>query len=77
MTTPRILSTIDTNPKKKKKGSARTAGDFSTVCNTIGIFDDQVRTSGGIPLITGIKRIYKNSAIVSRPDSADAPTSNL
>ena len=28
-------------------------------------------------MITGIKRMYKKSAIVSKPDSADTPTSNL
>jgi hypothetical protein len=35
------------------------------------------RTFGGMPLITGIDRIYKNKATVNRPDSADTPTNGL
>ncbi len=72
MTTLRTLSTIDTNQKKNCAGQR----EIQHVCNTIRI-DDQGRTSGGIPLITGIKRMYKNSAIVIEPDSADTPTNNL
>jgi hypothetical protein len=35
------------------------------------------RTFGGMPLITGINRMYKNSATVKRPDSAETPTKGL
>ena len=35
------------------------------------------RTFGGMPLITGINRIYKNKATVKRPDRAEAPTNGL
>jgi hypothetical protein len=35
------------------------------------------RTFGGMPLITGINRIYKNKAIVKRPDRAETPTNGL
>ena len=76
MTILRTLSTIDTNPKKRKKKKRKPAGDSVHMLTRLE-FDDQGRTSGGIPLITGIKKMYKNSAIVSKPDSADTPTSNL
>jgi hypothetical protein len=35
------------------------------------------RTFGGMPLITGINRIYKNRAMVERPDRAETPTNGL
>lgn len=74
MTILPTLSTIDTNPNVFLK-KAQDSGSFSKQTQ-IGI-DDQVRTFGGIPLITGIKSMYKNSAIVREPDSTDTPTSNL
>ena len=35
------------------------------------------RTFGGMPLITGINRIYKNNATVKTPDRAEKPTNGL
>lgn len=35
------------------------------------------RTFGGMPLMTGIKRIYKKSAMVKRPENTERPTNGL
>jgi hypothetical protein len=41
------------------------------------IKESRRRTFGGMPLIMGINKIYKNNATVKRPDNADAPTNGL
>jgi hypothetical protein len=35
------------------------------------------RTFGGMPLMTGIKRIYKKRATVKRPENTERPTKGL
>jgi hypothetical protein len=35
------------------------------------------RTFGGMPLMTGIKRIYKKRAMVKRPENTERPTRGL